>query len=640
MADEGRLANPDSVGGAAGRYRPSDARLPGERVGREADGGEEARVPGAPPPEPAAAPSEEPTPPAGQTRDERVRALTAAGGFRGAVPDEYKDGADWETIRSAEDPFLALHLDYRQAAAVSPEILAEHRRLLGEFWRKRVDQRNQGAGGLRERLDARYGRDLAQNPERVEAAFLRLTAPGGVEREAAALHAERRARGEAELAKVVEPALADGVLNQARARALLRRGQSLGLSAAEAAGYLVRVLKESGFSPLRKPAGVALEEVVLSTDWATEEGRVGIRPPVPPFKFRSGAAATTLPELIDLCDWFPDEAQSYLANETFERWLATVGEAGAADVAHKRRRANPARRDQALELFVRDLSVAAGRPVAPVLAARTAECVLGELPVGARAAARLEFEHRDRPLVWGTARRAGTLPGLTVPETFEGGPHGAAAVTVEVDTVDVKPGSYAGEVVVAPEGGAPASARVRYTVLPLALVADHPKLALGTLPFGETRRAKVRVATTPAGGRLVGGVSLAGSHPGVSVTGGVRGAGAEAEVVVDTRQIGVGQRLESALRFETNAGVLEVPLTLRVRGAGASAARWAAGLGAAVGGAMWLARGALRDREPALGTWYLVHDGMTRDQSLLLALLLALVPAVLLLLALHVVRRR
>lgn len=94
---------------------------------------------------------------------------------------------------------------------------------------------------------------------------------------------------------------------------------------------------------------------------ATKAHPDGARPPASrlrvPFPFRSGERARTLPQLIDLCQRYPDEATEYLQHHQLETWLRQNGLPQLAEKAAEARQS--AEQDFAWKHFLQEATVAA-----------------------------------------------------------------------------------------------------------------------------------------------------------------------------------------------------------------------------------------------------------------------------------------
>src|SRR5215216_2024232 len=88
-----------------------------------------------------AAPS---SPSAAQTIADRLAAVTSSGGLTALPPDFDDSNGDWRTVAS-DDVFERLYLDARQWQKITPEMVAAHAALLGDFWNDKQAKLSQGA---------------------------------------------------------------------------------------------------------------------------------------------------------------------------------------------------------------------------------------------------------------------------------------------------------------------------------------------------------------------------------------------------------------------------------------------------------------------------------------------------------------
>jgi serine/threonine protein kinase len=282
-----------------------------------------------------------------------------------------------------------------------------------------------------------------------------------------------------------------------------------------------------------------------------------------PFRFENGEAST-LGDLIDLCDRYWDEAQHYLFNGRLERWLeGSLGEARLArkarDIAVSHRRSQRV----GLELFVRELCKAVGEDPLPRLVSQPDRLELGQLPQGARASESVRLRNTGRGHAWGSVRlEPSTLRGVSVTGRFDSA---NAAIEVRVDTLNLPPGAHAGSIVVSPEGTpAPLRIPVSFEVLPLQVSIEPGAVDLGKVPYGDEAATSIWVTSAPPGGRLSGTASLKPFIPGARITSSILGPEATLEVALDTRGLESGKRYETEVQIETNAGAFRVPVRFRV----------------------------------------------------------------------------
>lgn len=526
-----------------------------------------------------------------ETRRDRIARITAAGGLAELpIGFDERDG-DWESVRS-DDPFEVLYLDGRQWMHITQDTVERHYRLLSDLWRTKKLRMHSGAAGRQ--IAMRYGGEdnVDRFPALVDAAYRRIGTQEGREREFRQIDTERRERGERAIAKMVNAYLHDGLLEPGETDALLADGVDAGLTPDETAEYIEDRLHFGGFRadaiPLAEPPAARLRSVSWRTAKRRAEDDARRAGNVAPFKFEQGAAIS-LEELVALCDRYPEEAAGYMYRGYFETWLSgRLGDAPLAARVRAARVANPDDPSKGLEVAVRLILVQTGiRPQVSVRAS-TPAIALGEIPVGASASAHVELNTEGRTRVWGSVRVEPALPGLAVQSAFELPGNG---IDIGFDSTDVAPGDYSANLVIEPIGAnATSTVRVSYRVLPLVFQPQPASFALGELPFGESRAAKVVVATSPAGGRLVGSAKLLSPHPGVRLVGNVGGSASELTVEVDSRQFRAGERYESVVRFDTNAGPLEVPVSFQIGLRTKMVAMWAAGSAIAGAATLWLVR--------------------------------------------------
>lgn len=546
------------------------------------------------------------------SRAERIRRSTTNGGLGELPPTStWRDPTkDWECVKS-DDPFEVLYLDYRQAANITPEMLEANHKLIRDFWTEK--EANWSRGTARERIEREFGPDVRKHVKRISEVYTLLSAEGGLTTQAGKRHAIRRAKGEQTLGAYAKHSLADGGVTRDDMAMLFDDGMRDGLTEDEVANFLNRLLVERGFTPSALPAGESLAARLRSVDWMTaQRAASGVKP----LKFGPGAAAHNVAELIDLCDQFPKEAEEYLLNGYIEPWLATsLNDAGLAKLANDARRSRE--RSTALELFVRELSSRAERPSVPVVRAEEPSYTLGQLPLGAEKSFSIPLLREQRRVSWGTVQIEGSLPGLAVPTTFA---PSQEKISFKLQTVTLKPGAYSGRIAIEPAGGRAAYFALKYTVLPLQLTADPPEVLFGRIPFGQSRGQTIRLTASPAGGKLTGSVTLSQPQQGIGLAGLITSDMGQAELTVNTSVMRAARGYSATVRFDTNAGVIDVPIRFDVKILGLVVARWSLGLALLGAGVMWGLR-SLFGKIDSFAQWTFVFDWAPpgRPVSLLVA---------------------
>jgi serine/threonine protein kinase len=297
------------------------------------------------------------------------------------------------------------------------------------------------------------------------------------------------------------------------------------------------------------------------------------------FRFYHGEAAT-LEELADLCDRYPEETEDHLYSGSLERWLTSLGEPSLAKAARAAVATQRGKRRRGVELFLRELCRATRRDPYPRLSLEPGAIDLGELPVGARAMPRVRLKNSGRGHAWGTLTLEPALPGLKAPPEWDG----AAAIDLELDTLQTPPGRYSGELVIQAEG-LPSAVRIplRYEVVPLQVTVEPDALDLGVIPHGTRAKGTIRLSTSPPGGRLSGSAALSPFVAGVELSPSFSGPAPAVTLTVASGALEAGRRYELETRLHTNAGHFQVPVRFRVAVPWAAIARQGVLGGAAVG---------------------------------------------------------
>lgn len=541
------------------------------------------------PSQPGAGAGPEPGPPASgpapaeaSSREERIRAATAAGGLQ-ALPAGFGDAqGDWQTVH-ADEPFGRLYLDWRQADRITPEMVRRHHELLRGFWKDVILRMQTGAAGAQ--IARRYGGRYASPemvksyPGELEQALHRLADAEGIRSAAEELSARRLAQARERLDPLVRQSLLDGALSSDEAEALVDEGTRQGLSREETAQLVLATLRERGFTPADRVASSSPVDQLVGTHWASAEVQRAPRARNA-FKFQN-TAVYTLAELTAACARYPGEATGYLYDGYLERWLA--GDLGLGTLAARVKRIpreHPRRRDRGLVVFVRAVLEQSGIDASPRMAAEPATLELGELAQGRGAMGRIALREQGGRPAWGTITATPELAGLRFPGEFEGD----CTLDLQLDTGWLVPGPYAVTLRVQAEGAAaPLLVAVRFTVIPLTVQVEPSALRLSAR-FGGRTEERVALRVSPADGVLLGTAALAEGVPGVAVQGQLGGQ-QDLSLALDGTALRAGSRRSTELVLSTNAGEVRVPVNVEVGFDRVRAVLWGVG-GAAAGGGM------------------------------------------------------
>ena len=105
---------------------------------------------------------------------------------------------------------------------------------------------------------------------------------------------------------------------------------------------------------------------------------------------------------------------------------------------------------------------------------------------------------------------------------------------------------------------------------------------------------------TPDGGQLAGSARVEPLHPGIAIGGALSGGLSMLKLSVDTGAFEAGERYEGAVKLDTNAGEIAVPLSFSVRVAWGRVATWAAAAALLVGSLLGFIRATAADSSPVL----------------------------------------
>ena len=307
---------------------------------------------------------------------------------------------------------------------------------------------------------------------------------------------------------------------------------------------------------------------------------------LPPFTFADGSKARTATDLARLLDAHPSESAKYLYGGMFSSWLLQNGFAAPAQAAATITKNHPDNGPVALELFRRALYPTGTSNILPRVEWEPATVNFGSLPSGAHESATVVIKNGGPGLLWGdlgvpVSRRAQTglatavgnilaggqgaddssLPGLTIPEWFQGN---YQEIEINLDTARVPNGSYSSHIAVQTDNGT-SRIPVSYTVVPLELMFEPPVLDFGNIEVGKKARLVLNVVPTDErGGTQRGSLYVGPSLAGLLAP--ERFEGREPLLItVDASLPSVTARsYDGLIQLDTNGGRLRVPVRYSV----------------------------------------------------------------------------
>jgi serine/threonine protein kinase len=335
-----------------------------------------------------------------------------------------------------------------------------------------------------------------------------------------------------------------------------------------------------------------------------------IVPPSTRLSFQK-ASASTLNELVDLCDRYPDEAQDYLFNGYIEKWLAQTGVAALAQTARNMTRSYGSAKRKGLELFVREVCKVAQIAPWPVLVSSSPGLDLGRVPIGYRSASQIRLKNQGRGYAWGKVAIQPPIGGITTSATFDGS---YSQIEVSLDLAQVSAGSYRAELLVQPDG-VPSVLKVpiQLEVLPLRVRVSPESCNLGRLSFGTKTQIEVKLTNSDPGGRIVGQASLTPTIRGAACTTKIDGESPSISVSIDTGTIETGKHCSLTLQMNTNGGIFKVPINFSTSIPWATVWGWTFGCAAGGGAALAALREVVASLQHSQGTWVLGYGAASPE---------------------------
>ena len=307
---------------------------------------------------------------------------------------------------------------------------------------------------------------------------------------------------------------------------------------------------------------------------------------LPPFTFADGSKARNATDLARMLDAHRSESEKYLFSGMFSSWLLQNGFAAPAQAAENIAKSHADNPEVALELFRRALYPTGTSNVLPRVAWTPATINFGSLPSGAKELQALTIRNEGPGLLWGdlgvpVARRSksalasavgnilaggqgaeeSSLPGLTIPEWFQGN---VQEITLNLDTARVPVGSYSSHIAVQTDSGT-SRIPVSYTVVPLELTFEPAMLDFGIIEVGKKKLLPLRVIPTDErGGTQRGTVYVGPSLVGLLAPDRFEGREPLPITVDAGLPSAVARDYDGLIQLDTNGGRLRVPVRYRI----------------------------------------------------------------------------
>jgi hypothetical protein len=216
------------------------------------------------------------------------------------------------------------------------------------------------------------------------------------------------------------------------------------------------------------------------------------------FKFKSGSALNIY-DLVQLCENYPKEAQTYLQNGYLEKWLVgSFGEPNLGAAANGVIKKYARDIGKATEIFIRSLYEYLNEDGDPMIVLTPSRLDLGQVTIGCREKIRIQVKNVNRGLVWGDVSFSTQTAGITIDEkSFDSRMSDVFIINIDLpnDINVVKSGNYLLTGNLNIEGIARQhSFQITYEVVPVNVEITPNSIELGVISrIGRVKRGEVLV---------------------------------------------------------------------------------------------------------------------------------------------------
>ncbi|MEB3180126.1 MAG: AAA-like domain-containing protein [Nostocaceae cyanobacterium] len=337
-------------------------------------------------------------------------------------------------------------------------------------------------------------------------------------------------------------------------------------------------------------------------------------------KFLNKEEASSVYELIDLCDKYPDLAQEYLFNEFIENWLFQRSETALANLSLNIVNSYEEERRRGLEMFVRGLCQHLERDPYPQIFFEPNELDIGEIPVGVIKPISLKILNKGRGFAWGNVNCDDNLTGVKVQPYFDS--YSNEIFNFDLDTLEVKPGIYYGRIFIELEGiTEPCRMYLTYKVQEIKPIIEPHSIDFGIIPYGEVDITKTFKITCESSHEfptviIQGTATPNQSYLQVSPASFAAESSQEFSLKVDPTSLEAGL-YKDAVSFTTNHGNVRVPVIFRKPLSWDIITGFTAGIGISTGFVMYCIRMIVGKYIPAglCDKWILIPPDEVRRAS-------------------------
>ncbi|MFS0515521.1 AAA-like domain-containing protein [Nostoc sp. UIC 10607] len=275
-------------------------------------------------------------------------------------------------------------------------------------------------------------------------------------------------------------------------------------------------------------------------------------------KFKHEEASSVV-DLIYLCDKYPDIATDYLFNGYLEKWLFLRSQTDLANLSQKVVGFYKEERRKGLEMFVRGLCKHLNRIPYPKIIFEPNQLELGEIPIGYQHKLSLKISNDGRGFAWGDVTDP-NLPGLSVPEQFDSSTD--TTFDINFDAIEVEPGDYQGNISICLKD-------IEYTCrIPISYIitklniSKTEKLDLGVLSHGSHSFPKTLIITCESSGGRLKGIASTKMNEIEIIQHSSEGKSLEFSLTIDTTNLEAGH-YNTEITIKTNTGKIKVPICFK-----------------------------------------------------------------------------
>ncbi|MEH2353498.1 AAA-like domain-containing protein [Nostoc sp.] len=267
--------------------------------------------------------------------------------------------------------------------------------------------------------------------------------------------------------------------------------------------------------------------------------------------------ASSVVDLIYLCDKYSDIAEDYLFNSTYlEDWLFLRSETDLANLSRKIAVSYKQERRRGLEMFVRGLCKHLKRVPYPKILFEPNKLELGEIPIGYQHKLSLKISNNGRGFAWGDVIKP-NLPGLSVPEQFDSSTD--TTFDINFDALEVEPDDYQGNIFIdLKEMEYTCRIPISYKIKKLN-ISKPEKLDLGVLSHGRHSFPRTLIITCESSGGKLKGIASTKMNEIEIIQHSSQGKLLEFSLSIDTTNLEAGH-YNTEITIKTNTGEFEVPI--------------------------------------------------------------------------------